>query len=301
MSFRSGLLNCLAFIIIIMLCFNIAGCNKEASFPQVCTILSPKNNSKIIGGRILEITVLAKAENEAEIQIALFFDDEQIAILNAEPWHFSFNTEGYAYGKHQLKAQISDGSGSKSADEITIEIVPYAPPTHITDTRDGNVYETVEIGEQMWMKENLRYMHKHAQFVNNDNTNTPDYGYLYMTRIGSGQGICPEDWHIPTRNDWRILIDYLGGDSVAGGKLKEAGFERWKAPNTGATNESGFSARPAGSLSWDTIPEEFGRSARFFTSFYGTYKFIDFNSAEIKTIIYHPSSEFYSIRCVRDY
>ena len=60
------------------------------------------------------------------------------------------------------------------------------------------------------------------------------------------QGICPQDWHIPTTSEFIILRDYLGGSNVAGGKLKEAGFSHWDPPNTGATNESGFTGLPGG-------------------------------------------------------
>ena len=65
------------------------------------------------------------------------------------------------------------------------------------------------------------------------------------------QGICPAGWHLPTDAEWTILTTFLGGESIAGGKMKttgtiEAGTGLWYAPNTGATNESGFSALPGG-------------------------------------------------------
>jgi uncharacterized protein (TIGR02145 family) len=61
--------------------------------------------------------------------------------------------------------------------------------------------------------------------------------------IGETRGVCPAGWHIPTENEWRTMIDYLGGEAVAGGKLKKLGS--WKAPNSGATNETGFNAFPS--------------------------------------------------------
>ena len=72
----------------------------------------------------------------------------------------------------------------------------------------------------------------------------------YTTQQGT-QGICPEGWHLPTDAEWTVLTDFLGGEDVAGGKMKttgtiEAGTGLWYAPNTGATNESGFTALPGG-------------------------------------------------------
>ncbi len=134
---------------------------------------------------------------------------------------------------------------------------------------------------------------------------------MNTTRIGGAtsstanpsgvQGVSPSGWHLPSDSEWTELTEYLGGASIAGGKLKEEGTERWESPNMGATNSSGFTARPAGSFSWDLEPLAFRSSARFFTSSYGTYIFIDHDAEDIKINIYHPSNEYYSIRCIRDY
>jgi uncharacterized protein (TIGR02145 family) len=67
----------------------------------------------------------------------------------------------------------------------------------------------------------------------------------YSTTPGV-QGICPTGWHLPTDGEWTTLTDYLGGISVAGGKMKETGTAHWSPPNTGATNSSGFTALPGG-------------------------------------------------------
>jgi len=137
----------------------------------------------------------------------------------------------------------------------------------ITDI-DGNEYETILIGDQVWMAENLKVTHyrnreaistKHNQTewlylltgayaVFNDNvTNATTYGYLYnWYAVDDSRNIAPEGWHVPTDDEWQTLVDYLGGESVAGGKLKEAGTSHWSSPNTGATNESGFTALPGG-------------------------------------------------------
>ncbi len=129
---------------------------------------------------------------------------------------------------------------------------------------DGNIYKTVKIGNQWWMAENLKSKHyangniiNGAYSYNNDSKAIATYGHLYTWDVAtrdvasnltpSGvQGVCPVNWHIPSQDEWGILIDYLGGTTIAGGKMKELGTEHWNAPNGGATNESGFNALPSG-------------------------------------------------------
>lgn len=141
---------------------------------------------------------------------------------------------------------------------------------------DGNTYKTVTIGTQVWMAENL----KTTKF--NDGTviplatiegnewadhtvselTTPAYGWLYDSAsvykdkygafyngyaITTGK-LCPIGWHAPSDEEWTTLTNYLGGEAVAGGKLRESGTKHWNTPNNGATNETGFSARGGGGI-----------------------------------------------------
>jgi uncharacterized protein (TIGR02145 family) len=148
--------------------------------------------------------------------------------------------------------------------------------TKIADI-DGNTYNTVRIGNQVWMAENLKTTrYNDDSFIpfiidnsvwaglttpgyswyNNDaNTYKDTYGALYNwyaldTASNGVKNVCPTGWHIPADIEWIILISYLGGENVAGGKLKEAGTVHWQSPNTGATNESGFTALPGGRRDW---------------------------------------------------
>ncbi len=134
---------------------------------------------------------------------------------------------------------------------------------------EGQTYSTVQIGDQCWFKENLNagvminsntggqlqtnneIMEKYC--YGNDAANCNLYGGLYewneamqyLTTEGT-KGICPVGWHVPSDFDYTALTNYLGGLAVSGGKMKEAGLIHWAAPNSGATNESGFTALPGG-------------------------------------------------------
>jgi uncharacterized protein (TIGR02145 family) len=138
----------------------------------------------------------------------------------------------------------------------------------VTDI-DGNVYHTVTIGTQVWMVENLKTTkYRDGTSIpkvpggiqwsnlttgvycdNNTVNHSTTYGRLYnWYAVNDSRKIAPTGWHVPTDAEWTTLTTYLGGESVAGGKLKEAGITHWQSPNSGATNESGFSALPGGDL-----------------------------------------------------
>jgi uncharacterized protein (TIGR02145 family) len=133
---------------------------------------------------------------------------------------------------------------------------------------DGNTYSSVFIGNQEWMGENLKTT-KYANgssipnitsnsawqtltggawcYWGNSSANNTVYGKLYNWYVASdSQNVCPTNWHVPSQAEAFTMINYLGGISVAGGKIKEIGTTHWKTPNTGATNSSGFTALPGG-------------------------------------------------------
>ncbi len=131
---------------------------------------------------------------------------------------------------------------------------------------DDNIYETVQIGSQIWMAENLRVSrYRNGDLIPNeiDNSdwcfiktgaccsyeNNPDYDYEYgklynWYAADDKRNLAPDGWHIPSEEDWQILIDYLGGVEIAGGVLKDTRI--WDKPNLGATDDYGFSAVPLG-------------------------------------------------------
>lgn len=114
-----------------------------------------------------------------------------------------------------------------------------------TDLRDGKIYKTIVIGTQTWMAENLAYSANSGCWAyDNSQSNVSIYGYLYKWE--TAQDVCPEGWHLPSDAEWTILIDYLGGKNIAGGKMKEIGTKNWITPNTGGNNSCGFNGLPGG-------------------------------------------------------
>lgn len=113
------------------------------------------------------------------------------------------------------------------------------------DKREGQIYYCIQIGDQLWMAENLAYKTNTGCWAyKNEENNVSIYGYLYNWETACN--VCPEGWHLPSNDEFYILINYLGGSTIAGGKMKRTGTTYWKSPNAGATNSSGFTALPGG-------------------------------------------------------
>lgn len=206
-----------------------------------------------------------------------------------------------------------------------------------TDSRDGQIYHSVEIGEQTWMVENLAYLPKVSSSISlrsyteknyyiyeytgtnvieaKSTENYKNYGVLYNWPAAIDD--CPSGWHLPSQAEWIVLTDYLGNSSLAGGKLKETGTTHWKDPNTGATNESDFSALPGGFyMGNDLEPGSFfgiEEKAEWWSSeelysynsnsekINARYWYLRFNSAGIDLSINSSGKQNgYSVRCIMD-
>ncbi len=133
-----------------------------------------------------------------------------------------------------------------------------------TDSRDGKVYKTVKIDDQVWMGENLAFKTVSGYSVYDDIKDyVKTHGYLYSWEAATKA--CPDGWHLPSMQDWWYLSNFLGGDELSGGKLKQTGTTSWKNPNTGATNSSGFTALSSG-RSGDNATEFIGNTTFFWTN-----------------------------------
>lgn len=161
--------------------------------------------------------------------------------------------------------------------------------SEVTDA-NGNVYQTIKIGNQVWFQENLKTSNYNDGtpipkgvsnsnwsnladsycFYNNDESTKGRYGALYNWEALKTGKLCPKGWHIPTDSEWTTLTNSLGGENNSGGKMKEImnddSIISWTDPNVGATNESGFSARAVGNREPTGGFSTSGRSCYFWTS-----------------------------------
>jgi uncharacterized protein (TIGR02145 family) len=179
------------------------------------------------------------------------------------------------------KAEVDDGSCT------------YPQPTcdPVTDARDGQTYAAVKIGDQCWIAENMNYDTNDSSWCYGDNTANCDiYGRLYSQ--SAAVEACPDGWHLPADAEWDELVDFLGGSSAAGGKLKVGGSSGFEAPYGGGRHPSfGYSGEGTDATFWTT-------------TFFGGARYYTYSMSVIypDSILRGPfdKSNGYSCRCVKD-
>ncbi len=238
---------------------------------------------------------------------------------------FSSNLTGLtANTLYHVRAYATNETGTSYGNEVTFTTLSPAWQCGDQITYEGQVYNTVEIGTQCWFKENLNVgtringieeQENNGQVekycYDNNEVNCNIYGGLYQWNemmeymaIEGNQGICPEGWHIPTDPEFTLLTDFLGGESIAGGKMKETGTSHWNSPNTGATNESDYTSLPGGYCNSAGSFYYKGDDTRYWTS--NEYSG---NAAWFRSLSNNSESVFrsgadntvgFSVRCIKD-
>lgn len=234
---------------------------------------------------------------------------------------------------YYVRAYATNSNGTSYGSTMSFTTLG-SSDNEFTDPRDGNVYQTVTIGNQEWMAENLKYLPSVTipaagsdttpyYYVYGYNGNIVDdakatsnyttYGVLYnwpaamagsassTTNPSGVQGVCPPGWHLPSDEEWVELLFNTGGNSLAGGNLKAPVL--WENPNTGATNEFGFTALPGGGRNSEGF-HLLGYFGRWWSSTEASSE-----NALHRDIYYDDTSMFrnvinknygFSVRCVRD-
>ena len=228
---------------------------------------------------------------------------------------------------YHLRAYATNSAGTAYGNEETFTTTNSSEPETVTDI-DGNVYHTVTIGTQVWMVENLKttkYRNGDPILNNTDNTewslllsgaycdynNLPSYSEIYgklynWYAVNDIRNIAPTGWHVPTDAEWTTLTTYLGGEIIAGGKLKQMSTSLWTSPNTNATNSTGFAALPGG---YRGLYQGAYDGVRFYGYWWSSTSYNE-TIAHVRRLNYDnaavtPSgrTKYYdfSVRCIRDY
>jgi uncharacterized protein (TIGR02145 family) len=230
----------------------------------------------------------------------------------------------YSQHSSDIKIRVSATGDTLYLTDTQYVIIPNlsrSSATSVSDV-DNNKYQLVNIGNQTWLKTNLRTAHYRdgsailtglsnsswsttSTGAYSSNGNDSLYGKLYnWYAMTDARGLCPIGYHVATTSDFGTLISYLGGSSFAGGKMKETGLAHWQSPNTSATNSSGFTALPAGSRINNGTYFSFGSYAYFWAVDSNTppgftiYQ-VDYNTGAISSYQTVDKAGV-SIRCVND-
>jgi uncharacterized protein (TIGR02145 family) len=299
-------------------------CMRTAQIPTVTTV--PVTNitytNAVSGGNIIDNGGIAiiekgvcwstlpnptKADSNTSDGVGMGAYVSNLSLLNP-------NTTYY------VRAYASNLAGTAYGNEIS-----FTTGTLVTDF-DGNIYDTVHIGTQVWLKQNLNSsfykdgtpipnitdnavwsgLNTGARcYYNNDSaTYAPVYGALYNWYAVNTSNLCPTNWHVPSYAEWTTLRTYLGDNNLAGGKLKETGLSHWLSPNINATNETGFTALPAGYRDGNGVYFHIGNNSFWWNS-------NEYNATEARMNLLSNSSGYInfslygkmigsSVRCLKD-
>jgi len=226
---------------------------------------------------------------------------------------------------YYVRAYVANSVGISYGDEVIFKTY-----TGILSDIDGNNYYTVTIGDQVWMAENLKTTKfndntliplvtgatqwaalitpGYSWYNNNEVSYKEQYGGLYnwytvSTVSNGGRNVCPSGWHVADDAEWTVLTSYLGGEGVAGDKLKEVSTFHWNNPNSG-TNTSGFTALPGGDRSEAGAFSDIGTDGTFWsTSSANTgnawFRSMTYNQSNVHRDSYFKQNGF-SVRCLKD-
>lgn len=328
---------------------------KENETPKV-EFTAPVEGDMVLQGDQITMKVSVDDPDGKIVEVWYYVEYQNVADLSEPPFEFEWTVPDSLYGEVNLRAVAFDNDGGSGADRIDVIVDapggfnPDLSYGTLTDY-DGNIYKTIEIANQNWMAENLKVSHyadgTPVPFVSDDvawsmmgetdraycwYNNLSEYGdtcgalyswtgamngaLAFSESTGAVQGVCPDGWHLPGDEEWKVLEMYLGMSQEAadkydwrgtdeGAQLKERGFSNWEIPNVGADNTSGFTALPGGFRSNTGAFFGYGWYATFWSasdkidsdSFW--YRVLNYEKQGVYRY-YSDGNQGLSVRCVED-
>jgi len=201
----------------------------------------------------------------------------------------------------QCGAKVASNALSTPSDSSSTLAEPSDTVGTFTDPRDGRVYKTVKIGNQVWMAENLAYDAPGSVCYENDPANFEKYGLLYKWE--TAMKVCPPGWHLPSRAEWDVLITYAGGRGSAGIKLKAT--SGWNSNGNG-TDDFAFSALPGGIGDSHGGFYNVGTTGYWWSATaddaadYAYYRIMNYISEIVYRFYFGKSYSLLSVRCIKD-
>ena len=320
----------------------LPSCNEKESLITNCKISLSVNSEEFYEGCTIPISVELAGNTNADSKVKLIIENQEIGMIPSSPYKYYWNTKDLPIGNYNIKAIFISNDNISITDEKTINILAINQdcPNYVSDY-DGNIYPAVQIGNQCWMQKNLITTHYSDGVAllngidslvgtleneipgwyfayHNDTNISNEYGYLYTwTTAMKGnkafsegsppiQGICPEGWYIPSENEWKSLIDFVGGNEIAANKLKDNSSEYWKNNLNSTDNSSLFTALPGGSRTSFGNDYGYETEAYFWSSTetirnHAYHLYLKSGDSLAFVLGHQDSKRFgYSIRCLKD-
>ncbi len=319
--------------ILVAIVFLLNACSEETNELPTCSITEPVNGSEILKGEIVTISALAEDTDGDIIEVEYYIDNSLIGTVDSVPFNLQWNSTDSENKDVTIKAIAKDNSGGSIYDEISVSVNRY---TGTISDYDGNIYNTVKIGEQWWMAENLRTTHyldgteitlieDNAEwpynlpynenaisaycYYDNSVVNAETYGALYsgFTVVEQSKNICPDGWHVANNEDWTELFEYLAS---VGYSEKEG--KALKSKSLWVNDEEGNDGNGTDNFGFNAVPSGF-RSAGFvginmYADFWSATEMNDTfgwwvhlsRSSEEYSIVEREKTWGFSVRCVKD-
>ena len=301
-------------LLLILLLVIIGSCQKDENKSPIVTIGVIQDNMEVVKGIPIAFTVTAEDEDGEVASVTVSIDGEALEAAGSSPDEYSWTTVDQAAGVHTITAQATDNEGSSAIHEIRVNVITSVDPVlpcsgGISISYEGQTYNTLQVGDQCWLRENMNVNTGTSHYYNDDAGNGATYGKLYS--FEEAQTVCPPGWHLPTYEEWCNLVMHVDATATcaeeaeigtdAGFKLKSSGG--WNKERHGS-DQFGFKARPGGIRGSDGTFSGLGKTATFWSSTENSDGSVfSWSTTDGTTRIMNkklPKTEYLSVRCIRD-